>query len=169
MKNYCRAFNWGKLIFLGWVALGFPFLAPATVFTHLTGEGGLVTYNLQKDQGNGWYTEPGNPYRFKLGFKQGERYSANPSLVATIQSTEAEHYQGRAAIELAIVPHAEYRTLANGERIHNTATHKVAISSVKPGDAFTPSVMQPKNWYHGFALKVNEANLVCRLKNGNRS
>ncbi len=121
----------------------------AEVFTHLTGEGGVVDYDHTKDEGNGWYSEPSSDYRFKIGFKQAERKSPHPILVATLESTEAEHFQGKAAIKLQIVANEETKSLK--------AAYKVDIASVKPGDAFSPSLTAAKDWYHGFAMKIDAA------------
>ena len=123
--------------------------ADATVFTHLTAEDGVVDYDYIKDQGNGWYSEPSSNYRFKLAFKQGERASTNPILVATLKSTETEHFRGKAAIELQIVAREEQKSLK--------AAYKVDISSVQPNDLFSPPVATPKDWYHGFAMKIDAA------------
>lgn len=123
--------------------------ASATVFTHLTAEEGVVDYDYQKDQGNGWYSEPSSSYRFKLGFKQGERASAHPVLVATLRSTDTEHFRGKAAIELEIKARQEQKSLKTA--------YKVDISSVVPSDPFSPPVAVPKDWYHGFALKIDAA------------
>lgn len=123
--------------------------ALATVFTHLTAEGGAVDYNYTTNQNNGWYTEPASDYRFKLGFKQGERASTNPVLVATLQTTDAEHFRGKAALELQIAAREEKKSLR--------AAYKVDLSCVLPGDPFAPPVATPKDWYHGFALKIDAA------------
>jgi hypothetical protein len=123
--------------------------ASATVFTRLTAEEGAVDYDYLKDQGNGWYAEPASNYRFKLGFKQGERASAHPILVATLKATQAEHFRGKAALELQIGARQELKSLK--------AAYKVDISSVVPSDPFSPPVAIPKDWYHGFALKIDAA------------
>jgi hypothetical protein len=134
-------------------AIGFLLVFAATsrgeVFTHITGEGGRVEYDHRKDQGNGWYSEAGSDYRYKLGFKQGERDSAAPILVATLQPTEAEKYRGNASLELKIIANQEKKSLR--------AAYKVDISSVKPGDAFSPPIKSPKDWFHSFALKIDAA------------
>ena len=110
----------------------------------------MVEYDLSRDPGNGWYSEPGSSYRFKLGFKQGERGSPAPVLVATATTTEAEHFKGKAALELKIA--------AYEERKSRKAAHKVSLSVVSPEDPFAPSVEQVKDWYHGFAMKIDAAN-----------
>ena len=110
---------------------------------------GVVDYDYKKNEGNGWYSEPSSNYRFKLGFKQGERASANPVLVATLKSTDTEHLRGKAAIELQITAREEQKSLK--------AAYKVDISSVLPSDPFSPPVAVPKDWYHGFALKIDAA------------
>jgi len=122
----------------------------AELFSHLTAEGGVVEYDLSKNPGNGWYSEPSSSYRFKLGFKQGERMSPNPVLVATATTTEAEHFKGKAALELQIA--------AREEMASRKAAYKVSLGSVSPNDPFSPSVAQAKDWYHGFALKIDAAN-----------
>lgn len=121
----------------------------AEVFTHLTGEGGVLDYDYTKNEGNGWYSEPSSNYRFKIGFKQAERKSPQPKLVATLESTESEHFQGHAAIKLQIVANEETKSLK--------AAYKVDIASVKPGDAFSPSLTAAKDWYHSFAMKIDAA------------
>ncbi|MEI8288231.1 MAG: heparin lyase I family protein [Verrucomicrobiota bacterium] len=119
----------------------------AEVFTHITAENGVVEYDIAKDQGNGWYSEPAGAYRFKLGFKQGERSSATPVHVATLRTTEVEHFKGKSALELQIKANEEKKSLR--------AAYKVSISSVSPKDPFAPQAAVPKNWYHSFALKID--------------
>jgi hypothetical protein len=116
-----------------------------TVFSRITAEGGKVQYDITVDAGNGWYSEPASPYMFKLAFKQGLRTSATPILVGTLQTTHAEHFEGASALQLQIDAHTE----------PDTAHYKVAIGSVKPGDPFSPSVLTPRDWYHGFAMKID--------------
>ena len=123
--------------------------AAATVFTHLTAEGGAVDYDVTTNQNNGWYAEPAGNYRFKLGFKQGERASTNPVLVATLKTTDTEHFRGKAALELQLVARVEKKSLR--------AAYKVDLSCVLPGDPFAPPVATPKDWYHSFALKIDAA------------
>ena len=134
----------------------------AEVFSHVTGEGGVVEYDHIKDQGNGWYHEAGGTHRFKLGFKQGERYTATPKLVATFKTTKAEHFKGSSAIELKIIANEEVKKRPSGElilvagkKLPTTAAYKVAIASVKPDDAFCPAALIPKDWYHSFAMKID--------------
>ncbi len=124
--------------------------ASAEVFTHITAESGVVEYDIAKDQGNGWYSEPASAYRFKLGFKQGERDSTTPVHVATLRTTEVEHFKGKSALELQIKANEEKKSLR--------AAYKVSISSVSPKDPFAPQVAVPKDWYHSFALKIDAAN-----------
>ncbi len=119
----------------------------AELFSHLTAEAGMVEYNMTKDPGNGWYSEPNSSYRFKLGFKQGERMSPVPVLVATANTIETEHFRGSKALALQISGHEEKRSLK--------AAQKVSLSIVSPQDPFSPSVVQAKDWYHGFALKID--------------
>ncbi|MEI7947656.1 MAG: hypothetical protein WCJ02_13230 [bacterium] len=83
----------------------------AEVFTHINAENGVVEYDLAKDQGNGWYSESTGAYRFKLGFKQGERDSATPVHVATLRTTEEEHFKGTSALELLIKANEEKKSL----------------------------------------------------------
>ncbi len=124
-----------------------PAAARSEVFSRVTGDGGQVEYDLRKDQGNGWYTEPSSPYRFKLGFKQGERDTTNPVQVATLQTTSREHYSGNAAIQMEIV--------ARDELHSRKAAYKVTLDSVGPHDGFAPSLVTPRDWYHGFAMKID--------------
>jgi hypothetical protein len=132
---------------IGLTLLFVPNLASAAVFTLITGEGGVVDYDCTKDQGNGWYSEAGSDYRFKLGFKQSERKSDSPVQVAWIRTTTKEQYRGESAIELSII--------ANQEVQSRRAAYKVDLASVKPGDAFTPPIDVPKDWFHGFSLKID--------------
>jgi hypothetical protein len=69
--------------------------------------------------------------------------------VATATTTQAEHFKGKAALELQIVAHVEQKS--------RQAAHKVSLSIVSPEDPFSPSVAQAKEWYHGFALKIDAA------------
>ena len=94
------------LAFAGLLALTSP--VQAKLFTRITAEGGVLEYDLKANEGNGWYTESGNEYRFKVGFKQGERASADPVSVATLRVTDAEHVQGTHALLFQI--DAGYRT-----------------------------------------------------------
>jgi len=121
--------------------------ASAKLFTRITAEDGLLDYDLKADQGNGWYTEMGTDYRFKVGFKQGERDSKGPVLVATLKPTGAEHCRGTHALQLQIDARSE--TKSKG------AAYKVAIASFKPKDPFSPSVLEARDWYHGFAMKID--------------
>jgi len=132
------------------------------VYTHLTAEDGAVEYDHIKDQGNGWYSEAGGKYRFKLGFKQGERNSVTPKLVATATPTQAEHFKGRSAMEFKIIANEEFKmspdhaaVVVNGKKLPTTAAYKVSIASVKPDDPFCPSILKPKDWYHSFAMKID--------------
>ena len=134
--------------------------ASAEVFTHITAENGVIEYDLAKDQGNGWYSEPPGAYRFKLGFKQGERDSATPVHVATLRPTNEEHFKGQSALELQITAYEEKKSLR--------AAHKVSISSVSPKDPFAPQVAVPKDWYHSFALKIDAASHQLPREAGER-
>lgn len=124
-----------------------PMVAWAETFTRITGDGGQVQYDLKEDEGNGWYIESSSPYRFKLGFKQGERSTTNPVQVATVGTTTKEHYVGNAAIEMEIVARDDVRS--------KRAAYKVSLDSFGPHDSFAPSVMAPRDWYHGFAMKID--------------
>ena len=132
----------------------------AEVFTHITAETGVVEYDLVKDQGNGWYSESTGAYRYKLGFKQGERDSATPVHVATLRTTEEEHFKGKSALELHIKANEEKKSLR--------AAYKVSISSVSPKDPFAPQVAVPKDWYHSFVLKIDAASYRLPLEAGQR-
>ncbi|MCX7009177.1 MAG: heparin lyase I family protein, partial [Kiritimatiellaeota bacterium] len=134
--------------------------ASAEVFTRITGENGAVAYDPTKDQGNGWYAEPASAYRFKLGFKQGERNSPTPVHVATLRTTDEEHFKGKSALELQIKAYEEKTSLR--------AAHKVSISSVSPSDPFAPQVAVPKDWYHSFALKIDAASYRLPREAGQR-
>ena len=133
----------------------------------------MVEYDHTKDQGNGWYSEAGGTHRFKLGFKQGERNTATPKLVATIRPTTAEHFKGDSAIELKIIANQEFKTTPSGQpvmlagkQLPTTAAYKVAIASVKPDDPFCPSILKPKDWYHSFAMKINAKDYQLPAGNG---
>ena len=121
--------------------------ARAKVFTRITGEGGALVYDLKADQGNGWYTEEGTDYQFKVGFKQGERDSKDPVRVATLTPTDAEHFRGTHSLRLQIDARSEARSKG--------AAYKVAVASFKPKDAFRPPVLEARDWYHGFAMKID--------------
>ena len=145
----------------------------AEVLSHITGERGVVEYDCTKDQGNGWYSEPGGAQRFKLGFKQGERNTATPKLVSTLEPTKAEHFKGEFAIELKIVANEEFKkrpsgepVLVNGKTLPTTAAYKVAIASVKPDDAFCPAISEARDWYHSFAMKIDAAGYRLPFGNG---
>jgi hypothetical protein len=122
----------------------------AKLFTRITAEDGSVQYDLKANEGNGWYTEIGSDYRFKVGFKQGERASKDPVLVATLKTTDAEHYRGTHALEFQIDARTETRSKG--------AAYKVALASFKPKDPFSPSVLEARDWYHGFAMKIDPSN-----------
>jgi Polysaccharide lyase len=132
-----------------------PGFATAAVFTCITGEGGMVDYDCTRDQGNGWYSETVSDYRYKLGFKQSDRKSTMPIQVASIRTTTQEKFRGESAIQLSI--------RANREEKSREAAYKVDIASVKPGDAFTPAIDAPKDWFHAFSLKIDPADY--RLSN----
>jgi hypothetical protein len=119
----------------------------AKCFTCITGDGGALEYDLKANEGNGWYTESGTDYRFKVGFKQGERDSRDPVLVATLKITDAEHFRGTHALQFQIDARSE--TKSKG------AAYKVALASFKPKDPFSPSILGPRDWYHGFAMKID--------------
>jgi len=136
-----------RILILAGLIVGWQSLSHATLFTRITAEQGTLEYDLKSNEGNGWYTEPGTDYRFKVGFKQGERQSADPILVATLKSTTAEHFAGNSALQLQIDARSE--TKSKG------ATYKVAVASVKPKDPFSPSVSEPREWFHGFAMKLD--------------
>jgi hypothetical protein len=144
-----------SLLILTIVGLGVS-VSNAEVFTHLTGEGGMVDYDYLKDEGNGWYSEPATAYRFKLGFKQAERKSPRPKLVATLEPTTSENFAGQSAVRLRIIANEEIKSLK--------AAYKVDLSVVKPGDAFSPQVAVAKDWYHAFALKIEASDY--RLPSG---
>jgi hypothetical protein len=135
-----------------WLAIAGLVLAgnsPAAEFTRITGENGTVDYDPLKNEGNGWYSEAPGGYRFKLGYKQGERKSPAPILVATLQPTAAEAFRGSRSLELRISGNQELKSLK--------AAYKVDIASVKPGDPFAPTMDPGKEWLHEFALKIDPA------------
>jgi hypothetical protein len=119
------------------------------LFYHLTAERGVVEYDLNKDSDHGWYSEPSSNQGFKLGFKQGERTSQTPILVAALTATKTEHFKGETALELHVEAYEEKKSFR--------AAHKVSLSIVSPEDSFSTSVAKSKDWYHGFALKIDAA------------
>lgn len=129
------------------IACSGPLPTFAKLFTRITAEDGKLEYDLKANEGNGWYTEAGNDYRFKVGFKQGERTSPDPVLVSTLKATDAEHFHGTHALQLQIDARSEIKSKG--------AAYKVAIASFKPKDPFCPSVLEPRDWYLGFAMKID--------------
>ncbi|HEY2881402.1 MAG TPA: heparin lyase I family protein [Pirellulales bacterium] len=130
------------------IAIGFSsWHCCAETFTHITAEEGAIDYDFAKDPANGTYTEPGSDYHFKLTFKQGQRSTPQPVLVATIRTTTAEHFRGKSALQMQIVDRDEVDTVK--------AAYKVSIDSEGPRDKFSPLVKEPKDWYHGFAMKID--------------
>jgi hypothetical protein len=121
----------------------------AETFTHITAEDGGVQYDLRQSAADGTYTEPSSNYRFKLTFKQGERNTSEPVLVGTLKSTQAEHFRGESAIQIQIDARDEVKS--------TKAAYKVSIDSVGGHDRFTPQVAQPRDWYNGFAVKIDPA------------
>jgi hypothetical protein len=122
-------------------------ISRAETFTHITAEDGVVQYDLMQNAADGAYTEPSSNYRFKLTFKQGERNTSEPVLVGTLKSTQAEHFRGESAIQIQIDARAEVKS--------TRAAYKTSIDSVGGHDRFTPQVAQPRDWYHGFAVKID--------------
>jgi Polysaccharide lyase len=118
----------------------------ATLFTLITAEKGVVEYNLKTNAVSGWYSEPGSSHRFHLAFKQGERDTTNPVLVATMTCTTNEHYRGKSALEICIA--------ARDEVLSKRAAYKAAIDCVGGHDAFAPP-LKPADWFHGFAMKID--------------
>ena len=136
-----------------WVALFEARIVPAEVFTHITAEGGVVKYDLQKDPANGSYAEPSSDRQFKLTFKQGQRMTPEPVLVATVSTTTAQHYLGSTALQIQIDARDEVET--------TKAAYKASIDSASSRDKFAPSVGKPADWYHGFAMKIDPD--YCKL------
>ena len=145
-NSLCRTIAVPLAIFLVTIL---PTISQAETFSHITGENGSVQYDLKQNAADGSYTEPGSSYRSKLTFKQGQRNSAEPVLVGTIQTTANEHFCGEAAIQIQINARDEVDT--------TKAAYKASIDSVGGHDPFTPQVAKPIDWYHGFALKIDPA------------
>jgi hypothetical protein len=124
--------------------------ARAETFTHITAENGVVKYDIHKEAGSGIYSEPLSSYQHKLTYKQGQRTTSEPVLVATLQPTTDEHFRGAGALALEIGARDEVDTVK--------AAYKVSIDSVGGHDKFTPRVAEQKDWYHGFAMKIDPAN-----------
>jgi hypothetical protein len=114
----------------------------------LTAEDGAVDYDVQTNAASGWYSEPSTDYRYKLVFKQGERNTTNPVLVATIKPTGAEHYRGKSALQIEIIARNESPRSAR-------AAYKAAVDISGGHDRFAPPVLKPANWYNGFAMKID--------------
>lgn len=119
----------------------------AETFTHVTAENGVVQYDIHEDAGSGIYTEPSSGYQHKLTYKQGQRTTSEPVLVATLKPTSAEHFHGTSSLALEIAARDEIDTVK--------AAYKVSIDSAGGHDKFTPRVAEPKDWYHGFAMKIH--------------
>jgi len=144
-----RTFLPGQLtVFAAAVMLLAALDAPGELFTHLTAEDGVVDYDLKTNPASGWYAEAGSDYRFKLAFKQGERDTTNPVLVATIKTTSAEHYRGKSALQIEIIARNESARSAK-------AAYKAAVDISGGPDTFAPPVFKPADWYHGFAMKID--------------
>jgi hypothetical protein len=124
--------------------------AAAETFTQIKGENGVVQYDIHYDPGSGVFTEPSSSYQHKLTYKQGQRNTNEPVLVATIQPTTDEHFRGTGALALEIAARDEIDTVK--------AAYKVSIDSVGGHDKFTPRVAEAKDWYHGFAMKIDSVN-----------
>jgi len=122
--------------------------AHAELFNHLTAENGTVAYDFSKNPVFGFYTEPPANYHAQLTFKQGERNTAAPVLVGTIQTTTNEHYLGNAAFQIQIVGRNESTNSAH-------AAYKASLDSVGGHDRFTPSVFKTNDWYHSFVMKID--------------
>ncbi len=134
------------LVFCGAMSLATERLAAET-FTNITAEHGAVQYDLKRDPASGVYTEPSSTYRSKLTFKQGQRDTAEPVIVGTLKTTANEHYRGSSAIQIQIDARDEIGT--------TKAAYKVSIDSVGGHDPFTPQIAEAKDWYHGFAMKID--------------
>ena len=121
----------------------------AAKYAYVTAEDGKTDYNFTKSQYRGWYTEPRCAnQKFSVGYKQAERKSDNPKMVATIKRTDEEHYNGKSALEIQVI--------ANNPKIRNsTAAYKVCFD-VSPGN--TIIIDKPKDWYLGFAMKIDAEN-----------
>src|SRR5262249_16999543 len=111
------------------------------------GENGAAAYDMKQDAVNGWYIESGSDYRFKLTFKQGQRMTPEPVLVATVQTSDAEHYAGKSAIQIQIVARDEINTVK--------PSYKASIDSRTWHDKFSPLVLKPADYYHGFVMKID--------------
>ena len=122
--------------------------AATTILTQLAGEGGNVQYDFQANPGNGWFVQSGNPYRFKLGFKQGERTSTHPIEVATVTVDPRERYQGTASIALQIIARHENQP-------RSTAYYKVAVSIKQEKDHFKLPLTGGETFVQSFAMKID--------------
>lgn len=143
-----------EIILVAVVILTELLVAHSTPLVYVNAEGGAVDYNMgktEKEQGRGWYAEPGSPdKKFSLGFKQAERGSGNPKQVAFIQTTEAEHFKGKSALELKIIANDPLKP-------GSTASYKVSFDISSGGQVL---VGQPKDWYNSFAMKIDPENFI---------
>jgi hypothetical protein len=120
----------------------------------MTGAGGVVQYDFARNPNNGWYVEQGNPYRFKLGFKQGERASAHPIEVATVTVDPHNPYQGTPSIALQIIGRQE-------DRPRSTAYYKVSISSKQERDRLQLPLLDGETFIHSFAMKIDPKSSIA--------
>ncbi|HZZ29999.1 MAG TPA: heparin lyase I family protein, partial [Pirellulales bacterium] len=64
-----------------------------------------------------------------------------------IQTVTAEHYSGNSALQIQIDGRDEIDT--------TKAAYKASIDSVTSYDKFSPRVLEPADFYHGFAMKID--------------
>ena len=138
--------------------------AEAKVYVHISGDDGVVDYDMarilatmgtaqgkdaERALGRGWYKEPDSPgQEFPIAFKQGERNSTNPVQVATLKSTQEEHFIGKSALEFQIIARKENKP-------GSTAWYKVGLDLSTNNQIM---VEKPKDWYLGFAMKIDPVN-----------
>ena len=119
--------------------------ALGTTFARVTAEGGQVHYDISTNAGNGTYAEPGATKIFGLDFKQGERNSPTPILVATITPTTAEHFRGLQSLQFQIIDHQE----------SGTPAYKADLVVSGGHDPFDAGVTHPNDRYLGFDVKID--------------
>lgn len=122
--------------------------ASPTILTKITGEGGEIQYDFARNPNNGWYLESGQTYRFKLGFKQGERTSSHPVEVATVTVDHANPYHGTPSLALQIIARKEIKP-------RSTAYYKVSVSSKQERDGLALPLTSGETFVHSFAMKID--------------
>lgn len=145
-----RMITWAAataLVTTGVLGVGQPATGnTGTTFVHITAEGGVSKFNPgSTNRSSGTYTEPDESKVFGEDFKQGERNSSHPVLVATITPTTAEHWLGKQSLQFQIIDHDE----------PGTAAYKADLAVADGHDSYDGQVVQPNDRYLGFAVKID--------------